>query len=76
MVQTSIHHVFALLDNVFAKTRSTDPVKAAAALEGMKIKSFNGDAENTGYMMAPMKYSEPYVASRPTSCQTKRPGAL
>lgn len=45
MVQTSIHHVFALLDNVFAKTRSTDPVKVAAALEGMKIKSFSGDVE-------------------------------
>ncbi|RZL66265.1 MAG: branched-chain amino acid ABC transporter substrate-binding protein [Variovorax sp.] len=45
MVQTSIHHVFALLDNAFAKTKSTDPVKVAAALEGMKIKSFNGEVE-------------------------------
>ncbi|CAN5805455.1 branched-chain amino acid ABC transporter substrate-binding protein [soil metagenome] len=45
MVQTSIYHVFALLDNAFAKTKSTDPVKVAAALEGMKIKSFNGDVE-------------------------------
>ncbi len=45
MVQTSIFHVFALLDNAFAKTHSTDPVKVAAALEGMKIKSFNGEVE-------------------------------
>ena len=45
MVQTSIYHVFALLDNAFAKTKSTDPVKVAAALEGMKIKSFNGEVE-------------------------------
>ncbi|MDM0089079.1 MULTISPECIES: branched-chain amino acid ABC transporter substrate-binding protein [unclassified Variovorax] len=45
MVQTSIHHVFALLDNAFAQTRSTDPVKVAAALEGMKLKSFNGEIE-------------------------------
>jgi branched-chain amino acid transport system substrate-binding protein len=45
MVQTSIHHVFALLDNAFAQTKSTDPVKVAAALEGMKLKSFNGEIE-------------------------------
>ena len=45
MTQTSIYHVFALLDNAFAATKSTDPVKVAAALEGMKIKSFNGEVE-------------------------------
>ncbi|MBB1602355.1 branched-chain amino acid ABC transporter substrate-binding protein [Variovorax sp. UMC13] len=45
MVQTSIHHVFSLLDNAFAQTKSTDPVKVAAALEGMKLKSFNGEIE-------------------------------
>ena len=45
MVQTSIHHVFSLLDHAFAQTRSTDPVKVAAALEGMKFKSFNGEVE-------------------------------
>ena len=104
MTQTSIYHVFALLDNAFVKAKSTDPVKVAAALEGMKIKSFNGDievrksdhqlqqglfmskwekaspkypydAENTGYTMAPIKYFDSYVASTPTSCQMKRPGA-
>ena len=45
ITQASIYHVFALLDNAFAQTKSTDPVKVAAALEGMKIKSFNGEVE-------------------------------
>ena len=45
LTQSSIYHVFALLDAAFVKTRSTDPVKVAAALEGMKIKSFNGEVE-------------------------------
>ena len=36
---------FALLDAAFVKTKSTDPVKVAAALEGMKVKSFNGEVE-------------------------------
>ena len=45
LTQSSIYHVFALLDAAFAATKSTDPVKVAAALEGMKIKSFNGEVE-------------------------------
>ncbi|WP_225782848.1 branched-chain amino acid ABC transporter substrate-binding protein [Xenophilus sp. Marseille-Q4582] len=45
MTQNSIYHTFALLDAAFTQTRSTDPVKVAAALEGMKIKSFNGEIE-------------------------------
>ena len=45
LTQGSIYHVFALLDAAFAKTSSTDPVKVAAALEGMRIKSFNGEVE-------------------------------
>ena len=28
-----------------AKAKSTDPVKVAAAMEGMKFKSFNGEVE-------------------------------
>ncbi len=42
LTQSSIYHVFALLDAAFVKTGGTDPVKVAAALEGMKLKSFNG----------------------------------
>ena len=45
LTQGSIYHVFALLDAAFAKTGGTDPVKVAAALEGMRIKSFNGEVE-------------------------------
>ena len=45
LTQSSIYHVFALLDAAFVKTGGTDPVKVAAALEGMKIKSFNGEVE-------------------------------
>ena len=36
LTQSSIYHVFALLDAAFAKTGGTDPVKVAAALEGCK----------------------------------------
>jgi len=43
--QTSVYHDFALLDAAFAKVGSTDPVKVAAALEGIKITSFNGEIE-------------------------------
>ena len=45
LTQASIFHAFALLDNAFVQTKSTDPVKVAAALEGMKIESFNGEVE-------------------------------
>jgi branched-chain amino acid transport system substrate-binding protein len=45
LTQSSIYHVFALLDAAFVKTGSTDPVKVAAALEGMRLKSFNGEVE-------------------------------
>lgn len=45
LYQASIYHAFALLDHAFVKTGSTQPVKVAAALEGMKIQSFNGEIE-------------------------------
>jgi branched-chain amino acid transport system substrate-binding protein len=45
MVQTSIYTAFTMLDTAFAKARSTDPVKVAATMEGMKFKSFNGEVE-------------------------------
>src|SRR5674476_747726 len=37
--------IFNMLGNAMAKPKSTDPVKVAAALEGMKVKSFNGEVE-------------------------------
>ncbi|SDI81653.1 branched-chain amino acid ABC transporter substrate-binding protein [Variovorax sp. OV700] len=45
MIQTSIYHAFAMLDTAFDRARSTDPVKVAATMEGMKFKSFNGEIE-------------------------------
>jgi branched-chain amino acid transport system substrate-binding protein len=38
-------HACSPLTEAMAKTKSTDPVKVAAAMEGMKFKSFNGDVE-------------------------------
>ena len=42
---TDVYTVFAALTEAFVKAKSTDPVKVAAAMEGMKFKSFNGDVE-------------------------------
>lgn len=39
------YHAFQMLASGMAKARSTDPVKVAAALEGLKFKSFNGEVE-------------------------------
>src|SRR5574343_1260812 len=38
-------HIFQALGDAMAKAKSTDPVKVAAALEGMKFKSYNGEVE-------------------------------
>ena len=38
-------HVFAAMSSAMAKAGSTDPVKVAAALEGLKFNSFNGEVE-------------------------------
>ena len=35
----------AMLAKAFKETKSTDPVKVAAALEGMKVQSLNGEVE-------------------------------
>jgi branched-chain amino acid transport system substrate-binding protein len=41
----SVIHIFNALSQAMAQAKSTDPVKVAAALEGLKFKSFNGDVE-------------------------------
>ena len=41
----SVIHIYTLLGEAMAKAKSTDPVKVAAVLEGLKAKSFNGDVE-------------------------------
>ena len=42
---TDIYTVFTALVEAFDRSKSTDPAKVAATLEGMKFKSFNGDVE-------------------------------
>jgi branched-chain amino acid transport system substrate-binding protein len=41
----SIYNGLVMLSNAMAKAKSTDPVKVAAALEGLKFNGFNGEAE-------------------------------
>jgi len=41
----SVIHIYQALGDAMAKAKSTDPLKVAAALEGLKFKSFNGDVE-------------------------------
>jgi branched-chain amino acid transport system substrate-binding protein len=41
----SIIHIYTALGEAMAKAKSTDPVKVAAALEGIKFKSYNGEVE-------------------------------
>ena len=41
----SIIRVYEVLGAAMAKAKSTDPVKVAAAMEGIKVKSFNGEVE-------------------------------
>jgi branched-chain amino acid transport system substrate-binding protein len=41
----SILRVYEVLGAAMAKAKSTDPVKVAAAMEGIKVKTFNGEVE-------------------------------
>jgi branched-chain amino acid transport system substrate-binding protein len=41
----SIIRIYQTLGAAMAKAKSTDPVKVAAALEGIKVTSFNGEVE-------------------------------
>ncbi|HRH87509.1 MAG TPA: branched-chain amino acid ABC transporter substrate-binding protein [Rubrivivax sp.] len=41
----SVIHILTMLGDAMAKAKSTDPVKVAAVLEGLKSKSFNGEIE-------------------------------
>ena len=40
----SIYNGIVLMSEAMAKAKSTDPVKVAAAMEGLEIKGFNGDS--------------------------------
>jgi branched-chain amino acid transport system substrate-binding protein len=41
----SVIHIYKALGEAMAKAKSTDPVKVAAALEGLKFKSYSGEVE-------------------------------
>ena len=41
----SIIHIYSMLGQAMANAKSTDPVKVAAAMEGLKVNSFNGEIE-------------------------------
>jgi len=43
MYTLSIHHIYTMLSQAMANAKSTDPVKVAKALEGLTVKSFNGE---------------------------------
>jgi branched-chain amino acid transport system substrate-binding protein len=45
MYTQDVYTLFTMLDNAFVKAKSTDPVKVAAVLEGMRFKSYNGEVE-------------------------------
>ena len=41
----SVIHIYNILGAAMAKAKSTDPVKVAAAMEGLKFNSFSGEVE-------------------------------
>ena len=43
MYTLSIQHIYTMLSQAMANAKSTNPVKVAAALEGLTVKSFNGE---------------------------------
>jgi branched-chain amino acid transport system substrate-binding protein len=42
---SAAYHAYTMLSEAFARAKTTDPVKVAATMDGMKFKSFNGDVE-------------------------------
>lgn len=45
MYTASVYNAYAMLTAAFVRAKSTDPVKVAATMEGMKFKGFNGEVE-------------------------------
>lgn len=45
MYTGSVYNAYALLSGAMAKAQSTDPVKVAAALEGLRVKGFDQEIE-------------------------------
>ena len=62
-----IYNAYALLTAAMAKAKSTDPVKVAAAMEGLKVKSLNGDVEmrKTDHQLQQALYITRWAEGRP-----------
>ncbi len=45
MYTAAVFNAYTMLTEGFVRAKSTDPVKVAAAMEGMKFKGFNGEVE-------------------------------
>lgn len=45
MYTASVYHGFAMLSEAMARAKSTEPLKVAAVMDGMKFNSFNGEVE-------------------------------
>ena len=98
------YNTFAMLSAGMAQAKSTNAVKVAQVLGGLKFTGFSGEVEmrktdhqlqqgvyisewrkadakhpynveNTGFNFQEVRAIPAYVASTPTSCQMKRPGA-
>jgi branched-chain amino acid transport system substrate-binding protein len=41
----AVYHAYTVLSGAMAQAKSTEPAKVALALEGLKVKSFNGEVE-------------------------------
>jgi branched-chain amino acid transport system substrate-binding protein len=63
-----VYHAYALLTAAMAKAKSTDPAKVAAAMEGLSVKSLNGEVtmrkadhqlQQTVYIQSWMKADKP-----------------
>ena len=42
---SAVYNAYAMLTEAFVRAKSTDPVKVAATMEGMRFKGFNGEVE-------------------------------
>jgi branched-chain amino acid transport system substrate-binding protein len=61
------YHALTMLAEGMAKAKSTDPVKVAFAMEGLKFKSFNGEVEmrKTDHQMQQPLFIAKWVALDP-----------
>jgi branched-chain amino acid transport system substrate-binding protein len=66
----SIYNALALLSEGMAKAKSTDPVKVAAAMSGLKFQGFNGEVE---MRKADHQLQQPLYITEWTKADAKHP---